>query len=456
MFAAVFLLKALELRRNERRSRAALEAMQAAKLRRLAAFAHRRSPYYRELMRAHGIDPATCVLGQFPVLTKRDVLDHFDGIVTDRRASMDSVRAFLAKSKDPTERMAGRYHVLHTSGSSGEVGVFVYSKNDWARGLAQTTRLHRIGPWRQRVAYFGAVTGHFGGVSIMSSALDAVPRMLYDLLLCDINTPLAPIVEQLNRFQPHRVGGYATGLKILAEQQREGRLRIAPVALYSSGEPLGADDRAMIERTFGARCVNVYAATECLFIGASAPDGRGIRLFEDDLIFELKPDCTYVTNLFNYTLPLIRYRLSDVLTALPVEAANGPYRRINEVVGRSELVPWFRNEAGELDFISPLVIVELYVPGVRRFQMELVDERSFVFRYSVDPGLTVQARSAARSALHAALADILMRKRMTSVQFDLVAVDDLPVDPRTGKFKLIRTRARLSGENRAHDARYTG
>jgi phenylacetate-CoA ligase len=440
MFAAVFLLKALELRRNERRTRAELETMQTAKLRRLAAFAYRRSPYYRDVMRARGMNPATCMVEQFPVLTKRDVLENFDSIVTNRRVTTDNVRAFLAKSKDPTERMAGRYHVLHTSGSSGEVGLFVYSGNDWARGLAQVSRLHRIGGWRRRVAYFGAVNGHFGGVSIMSSAFYAVPRMLYDMLLCDINTPLAPIVEQLNRFQPHMVGGYATGLKILAEQQRAGRLRIAPVTLFSSGEPLGSDDRAMIERTFRARCLNVYATTEHLFMGASAPDGRGIRLLEDDLIFELKPDCTYVTNLFNYTLPLIRYQLSDVLTALPVGAANGPYRRINEVVGRSELVPWFRNEAGQLDFISPLVIVELYVPGVRRFQMELVDERSFVFRYSVDPGLTAEARSTARSALRAALADILSRKHMASVRFDLIAVDDIPIDPRTGKFKLIRTR----------------
>jgi phenylacetate-coenzyme A ligase PaaK-like adenylate-forming protein len=441
MYLLTFLAKALELRRNEGLTRVELETMQAAKLRRLATFAFRRSAYYRDVMHQRAIDPAACHIDQFPVLTKRDVLDNFDRIATDPRVTSEGVKAFLATSTNPTELMGGRFHVVHTSGSSGEVGIFVYSRDDWARGLAQASRLHAMGLRRQRIAYFGAVQGHFAGVSLMSSGMANVARTLYDTLICDINTPLAPVVEQLNRFQPHLLGGYATGLKILAEQQREGRLRITPGVLHSSGEPLVPDDRALLEETFGAPCLNIYATTEHLVMGASAPDGRGIRLFEDDLIFEMHPDCTYVTNLFNFTLPLIRYKLSDIMTALPTGEANGPHRRVNEIVGRSEVVPWFRNEAGDLDFVSPLVIVGIYVPGIRRFQMELIDEQSFVFRYCVEPGLTEEVRLAARNGLQAKLADILRHKRMANVRVEIVGVEDLPVDPRAGKFKFIRTKS---------------
>lgn len=437
MYLLTFFAKARELRRNERLTRAGLEAMQAAKLRHLATFAYQRSSYYRDMMHQRAIDPGSCRIEQFPVLTKRDVLDNFDRIVTDPRVTRDSVRAFLAKSADPTELMMGRFHVVHTSGSSGEVGIFLYSRDDWVRGLAQLSRLHAMGLRRRRIAYFGAVGGHFAGVSIMSSAMGRPARALYDTLLCDINTPLAPVVEKLNRFQPHLLEGYATGLKILAEQQREGRLRIAPGVLHSSGEPLGPDDRALLEQTFGAPCLNVYATTEHLLMGASAPDGQGVWLFEDDLIFELQPDCTYVTNLFNFTLPLIRYKLADIMTPLSVGDSSSPYRRVNEVVGRSEVVPWFRNEAGARDFVSPSVIVEIYVPDIRRFQMELVDQQSFVFRYCVEPGLAEQARRAARDGLQAKLAGILRRKGMANIRYDLVEVEDLAVDPRTGKFKLI-------------------
>ena len=107
-------------------------------------------------------------------------------------------------------------------------------------------------------------------------------------------------------------------------------------------------------------------------------------------------------------------------------------------------MPWFRNEAEGRDFVSPLVTVEIYVPGVRRFQMELVDEQSFVFRYCVEPRLVEQARRAARDGPRAKLADILRRKRMANIRFDLIEVEDLAVDPRTCKFKLILANAEQS------------
>lgn len=386
MDLAAFLIKTLELRRNQRRSRAELEAPQAVKLRRLATYAYRRSPYYRDLIRECAIDPAACRVDQFPVLTKRDVIAHFDSIATDPRVTAERARAFLARSTDPTELMAGRFHVVHTSGSSGEVGIFAYSRDDWARGPAQVSRLHRMGLRRRRVTYFGAVKGHFAGVSIVSSALAGAPRLFYDTLVCDINQPLANAVDRLNRFRPHLLTGYATGLLILAEQQRAGALRIAPEALHSSGEPLAPQDRALLDRSFEAPCFNVYASTEHMLMGASEAGARGLILFEDDLTLELQADRTYVTNLFNFTMPLIRYRMSDIMATLPSSDTMDPYRRVDEIVGRAETIPWFRNVAGVLEFVSPLVIVEIYVPGVRRFQMEVLDDRSFVFRYCIAQG----------------------------------------------------------------------
>jgi hypothetical protein len=73
--------------------------------------------------------------------------------------------------------------------------------------------------------------------------------------------------------------------------------------------------------------------------------------------------------------------------------------------------------------------------------MELIDEQSFVFRYCVEPGLTEEVRLAARNGLQAKLADILRHKRMANVRVEIVGVEDLPIDPRAGKFKFIRTKS---------------
>ena len=41
------------------------------------------------------------------------------------------------------------------------------------------------------------------------------------------------------------------------------------------------------------------------------------------------------------------------------------------------------------------------------------------------------------AGLRTRLAEILRHKRMDNVAFDIVVVDDLPVDPKTRKFRLI-------------------
>ncbi len=55
------------------------------------------------------------------MLTKRELMENFDRIVTDRRLKKDLIADFLTRSKDPNGLLLGRYHVVHTSGSSGEL-----------------------------------------------------------------------------------------------------------------------------------------------------------------------------------------------------------------------------------------------------------------------------------------------------------------------------------------------
>ena len=79
-------------RRNMRKSREGLEAMQLGKFRRFVSFAQQHSPYYRAIISKHGIDPRTCVPSDFPVLTKNDESEHFDDIVTDRQITRDRMQ----------------------------------------------------------------------------------------------------------------------------------------------------------------------------------------------------------------------------------------------------------------------------------------------------------------------------------------------------------------------------
>jgi phenylacetate-coenzyme A ligase PaaK-like adenylate-forming protein len=171
-------------------------------------------------------------------------------------------------------------------------------------------------------------------------------------------------------------------------------------------------------------------------MGGSPPGETDLVLYDDDLIFEFHEDHSVVTNLFNYTLPLIRYRMADVLRPV-TKHHHAPYLVVESIVGRNELQPVFRNRDGERDFISPHTINEIFVAGVRRFQLHLTGEASFRFLVCLDPSMDPTARTAALSGVNDRLRQILAQKRMDAVRFEVVEVDDLPVDPVTRKFRLI-------------------
>jgi len=422
---------------NERLTRPQLEARQLAKFRRFARFAQRRSPYYARLIAERKIELEHCTPGDFPVLTKRDVTEHFDELVTDRRITREALLRFFERSRDPGELFLDYFNAVHTSGSSGEPGCFVYSPHDWTRGLAHGLRMHRFRPRPQRIAFFGATGGHFGGVSMVTTGERSISKLFFRIRAFEINSPLAAVIEGLNAFRPEVLAGYAMALRVLAEERARGALNIAPRLLESSGEPLSRDDRAALERVFGAPVFNVYACTEHLFMGLSRPGDDGMYLLEDDLIFELDADHTRVTNLFNRTLPLIRYRMEDVL--LPLESAPGPwpFRKVREIVGRNEHVPFFRNARGGEDFISPHIINEFFVPGMRRFQMRVLDATSFVFCVCLEGGMSHERRASTLAAIEQRWREILAQKQLENVCFRLQEENDLPVDPKTGKFRLV-------------------
>src|SRR5258708_1187239 len=77
-----------------RQSREKLANAHQRKFRRLVRYIWRHSPFYRSLMEQRRLDPETCQVGDFPELTKQDLVEHFDEMVTDRRLSLRVIRDF--------------------------------------------------------------------------------------------------------------------------------------------------------------------------------------------------------------------------------------------------------------------------------------------------------------------------------------------------------------------------
>ncbi|KKI20371.1 hypothetical protein XM50_05790 [Sphingomonas sp. Ag1] len=109
-------------------------------------------------------------------------------------------------------------------------------------------------------------------------------------------------------------------------------------------------------------------------MGVALNDWEGIYLFEDDLIFELGSESTCVTNLFNKTMPLIRYRFDDILVPVNVQNPRMPFRVVSESIGRSqELITFDTGNGDERKFRTVFFDDGVDLSGVKRIQFEKRD-----------------------------------------------------------------------------------
>lgn len=423
------------------------EARKLEKFHALVRHANKNSAYYSRLIKERGINVETCMPEDFPVLTKAMLMANFDDIVTDHRISKQGIADFLTQSSDPRNLLFNKYTVMHTSGTSGEVGYFLTERADQRRtysGMMRRRKAMRSGSrrWpikgirRLRMAFYGATGGHYAGVTMVARAQRGLPRLFVKAKAFEVNSPLPSVVDALNIFQPDILFGYTTALKILGEQQRQGILKIDPVAIAATGETVSKADVGFLSESFGDVPVsNVYACTEHMMMGYSNPDHETMTLLDDNLIFELFEDHSIITNLYNYTMPLIRYRMSDILK--PVSDKDVHPIVVESLVGRCEQMPTFTNSSGEPDFISPHTINEIFVKGVTRFQMQITGETSFRFPICVETKLSSQEKSIVVAAVEKRLQEIFLQKGLSNVTFEVPIVDEIPVNQRTRKFQLI-------------------
>jgi phenylacetate-coenzyme A ligase PaaK-like adenylate-forming protein len=433
-------LRALwEHRRAMGMSREKLEAEQLRKFRRLVAHAQSFSPFWRRVIAENGIDPRNCHVEDFPTLTKKMVVDNFEELVTDRRITRSALSAHFERDAGRGGLFLGEYHVVQTSGTSGMPLFVLYSRRDWIRGASLVTCITPPFRLRMRTAYIASTKSNSTGASLVKSGTSGLNRLLFNVRLFEALTPLAELIAELNCFQPHCLSGYATMMRLLAEAQLRGELRIRPTHVSCGAELLTEEARALIEKAFGVPAHNAYACTEHLYLGLSFPPEPGLRLMEDELIIELRQDHTCITNLFNQTMPLIRYRMEDVLMLEDAPGAAGlPFRRVKELVGREEKVLRFTNDLGAPEYIHPFVLLQgINAPGLVAWQAALTGPASLTIRLLIRDTLTPAERDSVIGIVQEQARGMLADMRMTRVQVTTEQASDLSIDPRTRKFRLV-------------------
>ena len=432
---------AAALLQRDRWSREQLADYQGKRLRSLIRHAVEHSPYYRAAL---GPGAETAELSALPTLSKRVLMEQFDRIVTDRRLHVADLERFLAHA-DAGALYRGEYRVFSTSGTTGVPGLFLYSQAEFAHWVTVFVRsFARLGMTPEtRIVGVGAPSAlHVSQqvIAAMQAGRSGAPRV-------SVATPIDEMVAALNAYGPEVVGGYPSVLALLAEEQLQGRLEIAPRVVLTTSEVLTEDAAARIEAAW-TKPVEGYFTTEVGVVAAGSLDHVGLHVCEEAIV-EVVDDAgrpappgqpgakVLLTNLVNRTQPLIRYELLDsVELAEDPDPSGRPYDRITRIDGRSDDVLRLPARGGGTVSVHPYRLRAPFVKLLDVLQYQIVQRPSgLAVSVVVRRGAAHDVPTVVRSALERALADA-----GASCPVDVDPVDEIAREPGpAAKLKLVRS-----------------
>jgi phenylacetate-CoA ligase len=405
-----------------------LQALQVERLRALLVDAGRHVPYYRDLFRERGFDPAgiksLADLQRLPFLTKPLIRTHTDALKHERARD-------LAR--------------FNTGGSSGEPLIFFIGKERVSHDVAAKWRATR---------WWGVDIGDpeivVWGSPIELGAQDRVRAWRDKLLRTELipafemsEAKLDSFIATIRRKRPKMLFGYPSALSHIARHAEKRGQRMDDLGVrvaFCTSERLYDDQRESISRVFGCKVANGYGGRDAGFIAHECPSG-GMHLTAEDIVVEIvdasgrvlpagQAGEIVISHLATKDFPFIRYRTGDVAVlddrkcnckrGLPV---------IKEIQGRT--TDFVVAADGTVLHGLALIYILRDLPGVKQFK--IVQESLQSTRVLVVPEMLLSK---------AVLADISQKFRArlgAEVEVIFEQLEEIPGEP-SGKFRYVVSR----------------
>ena len=429
---------------EERRS------LQARRLKELVEYARKNSPFYQWLYRDV---PESFDLSDLPPTDKKTLMANWNGWVCDRELTLEQVEQFMADKRNIGGKLNGKYLVFTTSGSTGVplVAACDGTANNVMGGISARRSFARREDMKAFIKRGGRSIGAFAddgfylGNTSIRSRLRSMPWKKKQLAVSSALYPVPEIVRQLNQFQPAMLGGYPSNLELLIDEAKAGRLQISPVLIMTGGEYLSDDLRDRLAETFRCYVQTSYSCTEGGTVACECRH-RHFHINDDWLIVEPVDafgnpvpdgelsDRLFLTNLYNYTQPFIRYEVTDrvIMHHEPCPCGNpSPWL---ELEGRTDDVTTFMEDEKEIR-IAPLSLYAVLkeVHGIRRFQLLAYPGNKLELRMEEKNG---EDRTKVFETAKMRLEEYLASQRIRHVAISMS--EALPQqDPNSGKFKHV-------------------
>lgn len=303
-----------EFERSQFWSAERLAAAQHARLRELLRYAWDHCPLYHRRLEAAGYEAAAASPGRerwdemwqrMPLLRKADIQAHGAALQAE---------GFPAAQRSRNQ----------TGGSTGSPLQFYVDRQRYASRMAST---HRHNAWAglRPGDWVAQIWGNRLDLQASESLWDRTRRrLLYRTL--DLNSSSISAgdwenyVACLRRFRPRFLIAYARAAAEFARFVRDrGITDLGFTAIITSAEVLLPAHRRLLEEVFHARVYNRYGCREVSVIASECGAGSGLHVNAEALLVEIVPTPelpapwgkVVVTDLFNRSMPLIRYEIGD-------------------------------------------------------------------------------------------------------------------------------------------------
>ena len=413
--------------RADRMDERARTARRAARLIALRSHATAKSPLYRDLHAGLGGAP----LHELPPLTKADVVERFDDLVTDRRLRQQHLRELVDAGAGG--KALGRYRVGASSGSSGRPGLFAFDEAEWVGLIANAARARALagrpavaGP--VRTARIGSPSPWHPSRQLATTLQD--PRKPSITLSASDGIP--DLVARLDEWRPDVVSGYPSMVAALADEQLAGRLDIAPAQVFTGGERLTPGARERIRSAWQVRAFDQYLTTEAGFVAIECHEHDGLHVLDDHVVVEIVDDAgeavepgaygarVLITVLGSRTLPLIRYELGDAATWAEGRCTCGRTSpRLRSIASGARSLLRLPGPGGADVLVHPVTVTAVLDPApVRGWQVLHHGEHLRVL-------VTGPRQSFRAEAVGTSLADALRRAGTAPLRVEVEVVDQL-------------------------------
>lgn len=315
--------------------------LQEIKLRQLIHHAYHHVHYYREIFDQAGLRPEDIQtvddLGKLPLLDK------------------DKVRKHLHFSLMSDNHRKDRIVAIQTSGSTGEPFTCYVDKSQlemrWAatqRGMDWTG--YRFGDKQARLWHQNI------GMTRMQVAREKLCAFLCRRMFIPAfemsDKTLPRTIRKLEKYQPVLMDGYAESFNFLAHYIRSKSLpAFKPKSIVSSAQILPEKSRKTLESTFDCQVFDKYGSREFSGIAYEGPAHDGKHIVAENYIVEILVEGrkalpgeigeVVITDLNNYCMPFIRYRIGDLARAVDPgqrSACGRELPRIGEIEGRVQSI----------------------------------------------------------------------------------------------------------------------